>query len=729
MSSRRTHRAIPRISLVLAIVVLSAPLAPVYALSPPTSPVDSQGGVSIQGGGVFTAFDFAAGDAYGSAVAASADFFAVGAPMEDTMGSAAGCVYVYRREWAGWSWDDTLYAPDGAASDNFGCAVSAYGETIAVGASEKAMLTGAVYVFTWTDMGWSLEQKIVPAGTGTNDHVGKDVALYQDTLVIGSWTETAWVYTRSGTTWTLEGTLVDPGAAPGDFFGLHVDLHRNTAIVGADSDAGGGSACVFVRTGSTWAFQQKLVASDRAAGDGFGYDVALSFDTALVGAPFDDDTLSGSGSAYVFTRSGTTWTQTQKLHANTVLADAHYGTVVAVSGHTAIISAPSAGAARGMVCLLIRQAGVWAEPGTALSGANPDDRAGGSAAIFGGRIVVGTPGADIGATDAGAVLAVMGEGVHPPGCARVAGASRYLTAVEASEQQFIAGASTVVIATGENWPDALGGSSLCGAVYGPMLLTPKAALPADVRAEIIRLGASRAYVLGGTAAVSSAVENELVALLGRSDVVRLAGASRYETARAIATEAIRVDSDFDGHVLVATGGDFPDATALAPIAAFNRAPIVLANPSGGALMVPPGTTAASIAGGTSAVSAATEAALVAAYGDPNVTRYAGGNRYETAAIIAQTGIDHGSPGHQLTWEGVGLASGTAFPDALSGGVMLGLSSSVLLLTPPTSLSPATQAKLAANVVEIDNSMRIIGGTAAVSATVEAQAKTAAGITP
>ena len=101
-----------------------------------------------------------------------------------------------------------------------------------------------------------------------------------------------------------------------------------------------GSAYVFTRSGTTWTQQAKLTASDGAADDYFGYSVALSGDTALVGAYWDDVGANyDQGSAYVFTRSGTTWTQQAKLTASDGAAGDHFGHSVALSGDTALVGA------------------------------------------------------------------------------------------------------------------------------------------------------------------------------------------------------------------------------------------------------------------------------------------------------------------------------------------------------------------------------------------------------
>ena len=144
--------------------------------------------------------------------------------------------------------------------------------------------------------------------------------------------------------WTQQQKLTASDAAAGDTFGESVSVSGDTAVVGAhqDNHAGGslaGSAYVFVRTGGVWTQQQKLTALDAASGDLFGVSVSASGDTAVVGADDNDDAGGDSGSAYVFVRSGTVWTQQQKLTASDAAAGDTFGISVSVSGDTAVVGA------------------------------------------------------------------------------------------------------------------------------------------------------------------------------------------------------------------------------------------------------------------------------------------------------------------------------------------------------------------------------------------------------
>jgi putative cell wall-binding protein len=323
------------------------------------------------------------------------------------------------------------------------------------------------------------------------------------------------------------------------------------------------------------------------------------------------------------------------------------------------------------------------------------------------------------ATDVDAMLGDVEE-PPPPDDSPTPGDDRYGTSVGISEKAFPTGLETdpegyktVVIATGVNWPDALGGASLAGALGSPMLLTQPNDLPADVANEVVRLGADRAIIIGGAAAVAAGVEADLAAL-GITEVERIAGATRYQTANLVAARTVGILGDaYDGRALVATGRNFPDALAASPLAAAAGWPLFLSAPTTGldadtqAAIDAADVTDAVILGGTGAVPTTVETQLTSL----GITseRLAGASRYLTAIMIAEYGIAEAG----LGWNGLAIATGRNFPDALAGGVLQGLDGSVILLTPGNTLDLDVADTLEDHRPEI-TLVRFLGGTAAVS---------------
>jgi putative cell wall-binding protein len=300
----------------------------------------------------------------------------------------------------------------------------------------------------------------------------------------------------------------------------------------------------------------------------------------------------------------------------------------------------------------------------------------------------------------------------------IAGTTRYETAVKASQAAFPDGAETVVIATGRNWPDALGGSALAGVLDGPILLVATDSVPDVVSTELTRLGAKRAVIVGGELAVGAPVAGALAA--SNLTVERIAGTSRYQTADLVARRVITELGDaFDGTAFVATGGAYADAVACAPLAAAKGWPLYLAHPTSGITPATKtamqGVTRALVLGGDLAVSESVKATLEADLGAANVTRLAGDSRYATAVAISAYGVEHAG----LSWDRVGIATGQAYPDALAGGVLQGEAGSVMLLTRTASLSPETQSALGTNKAAI-TTVTYFGGDLAVSQAVRTQ---------
>ena len=261
-------------------------------------------------------------------------------------------------------------------------ALSADGSTGLIGGPDDNRGVGAAWVFTRSGSTWTQQgPKLV--GTGAGDVQGSGVALSADgnTALIGGQdyndeAAAAWVYTRAGSTWTQQGSMVVGTGVKGDV-GASVALSAdgNTALIGDPYDNHeAGAAWVFTRSGSTWTQQGKKLAGTGATDAQQGYSVALSGDgsTALIGGPIDND---GAGAAWVFTRSGSTWTQQGKKLAGTGATDAQQGASVALSGDgsTALIGGPDDNEERGAAWVFTRSGSTWTKQGKKLAGTGATD--------------------------------------------------------------------------------------------------------------------------------------------------------------------------------------------------------------------------------------------------------------------------------------------------------------------------------------------------------------------
>lgn len=327
---------------------------------------------------------------------------------------------------------------------------------------------------------------------------------------------------------------------------------------------------------------------------------------------------------------------------------------------------------------------------------------------------IGVVVSDGAATDTEIVTVTVGE--VPLEVTTLAGEDRMATAVDVATEAFPEGAGTVLIATAYDWPDAICGSALAGALDAPILLTRADVLPDVVAEEIARLGATEVIILGGEGAVSAAVADELGELDGVAGVERISGANRYETAAAVVARTIAELGDgWDGTAFVSTGVAFPDALGASPLSAAQGWPIYLVGADAATheaavtAMLDDGVTRAVILGGEGAVASGVETMLADALGAAAVARLSGADRYETAAAVASFGVDEAG----LGWNHLAIATGADFPDALVGGVLQGRSGSVMLLTPSATLAPATREVLDENAPAIAE-VRFLGGYGAVS---------------
>ena len=383
-------------------------------------------------------------DNFGHSVSLSGDTLAVGASYEDSNATGvngsqsdnsarnSGAVYVFTRSGTTWSQQAYLKASNTNAGDLFGHSVSLSGDTLAVGAyyeasgatgvngsqsDNSASESGAVYIFTRSGTTWSQQAYLKASNTGTSDLFGDSVSLSGDTLAVGAIYETSsatgvngsqsdnstarsgavYVFTRSGTNWSQQAYLKASNTGAYDLFGDSVSLSGDTLAVGAageassatgvngsqsdNSEGASGAVYVFTRSGTNWSQQAYLKASNTGTRDYFGDSVSLSGDTLAVGAFIESSSATGvngsqsdnsatrSGAVYIFTRSGTNWSQQAYLKASNTDAGDLFGSSVSLSGDTLAVGAKSESSSA-----------------TGVNGNQKDNGADGSGAVYVRRI-------------------------------------------------------------------------------------------------------------------------------------------------------------------------------------------------------------------------------------------------------------------------------------------------------------------------------------------------------
>ncbi len=372
----------------------------------------------------------------------------------------SGAAYVFTRTNGVWTQQAYLKASNAQGGDSFGYSVAIAGDTLVVGAPSEdgggtgttgdptdngVANSGAAYVFVRKNGAWTEQAYLKASNPDSLDLFGLSVAIFGDTIVVGARNEdgdstgvngpntnaavnsgAAYVFVRKGATWSPQAYLKASNTGPSDAFGSSVAISKDTIVVGAfreDSAATGvdgdgssngandaGAAYVFVRKGTTWSQQAYLKASNTGANDFFGQSVAICGETLIVGAPLEssnangvggdesDDSAPQAGAAYVFVRSGTTWSQQAYLkEANSVAGDG-FGGAVAIAGDIVAVTAPFAvggvGTPQGTggVSILARTGTTWAPIGNPLVAQNGEsgDALGESVGISGDTIVAGS---------------------------------------------------------------------------------------------------------------------------------------------------------------------------------------------------------------------------------------------------------------------------------------------------------------------------------------------------
>lgn len=414
-----------------------------------------------------------ASDYFGRSIAVSENTVVIGAPGEDSSGTgqgdnssnSAGAAYVFVYNGTTWSQQAYLKASNAGADDKFGTSVALSGDTIVVGANwEDSSATGvnsgstgeadnsspnsgAAYVFVRSGAAWIQQAYLKASNTGEANGFGSSISISGDTVIIGAGGESngsgaAYIFVRNEIgVWSQQAYLKASNAESGDNFG-RVGISGDTAVVGApqeDSNAVGvdgnennnsasfsGAAYVFVRSGTSWIQQAYLKPTNTGAQDIFGFDVAISGNTIVVGAPQEGSNATGingngsnnssfwSGAAYIFTcDENGAWSQQAYLKASNTSPYCNFGVSVAVSGNTAVVGAinePSSatgingdqtnnGTYSGAAYVFTRSGSTWSQQAyLKASNTSVGEEFGWRVAISKNTIVVGDDGEDSNAT-------------------------------------------------------------------------------------------------------------------------------------------------------------------------------------------------------------------------------------------------------------------------------------------------------------------------------------------
>ncbi len=379
---------------------------------------------------------------FGNAVSIDGDYLVVGAELQNF---ATGAAYLFFYNGTDWVQQVKLTASDGQEDDLFGCSVSISGDYIVVGADldDNGIYpdSGSVYIF-WRNQGspdnWGQLTKIVVSNLNDYYKFGGSVSLDGDNLIVGAigdpafgiFSGAAYIFDRNlggSNNWGQQVKLLPSDGYTYDVFGNSVSISGDYAVVGAcrDDDNGtdSGSAYIFHRDQGgpdNWGELTKLAPADGEAYEWFGSSVSIDFPYTVIGADYDDDNGSWSGSAYIFYHTGLAWMEQAKLLADDGADNDLFGYSVSISGSYATVGADSdddMGSDSGSAYVFFKDAGGvnnWGqhEKLTASDGLS-GDWFGNAVAIDGERIISGAPRSDGNGTNSGSAYIYMPTALTP----------------------------------------------------------------------------------------------------------------------------------------------------------------------------------------------------------------------------------------------------------------------------------------------------------------------------
>ncbi len=379
-------------------------------------------------GELLLASDGAEHDEFGKSVSISGDYAVVGALANDENGSNSGSAYIFYYDGDNWYQQAKLTASDGTDLDIFGKSVSMSGDYVVIGATgndDNGYNSGSAYIFSRSGTIWTEQAKLNASDGATENSFGYSVSISGDYAVIGAMGNdengthagAAYIFHRSGTIWSQQAKLLASDGVAHDIFGKSVAIFGDYAIISAGSVNSNGFCYIYKRSGTDWSQQAKLLASDGASQDLFGYSVSINDDYAVIGACGDDDNGSYSGSTYIFSRSGTIWTEQAKLTASDGATDNYFGYSVSISGDYIVIGAYSDddnGISSGSAYIFNRSGTIWTEQTKLLA---PDgaayDRFGRSVSMSGNVVIIGADGNDDNGFNSGSAYVFQNDGLFP----------------------------------------------------------------------------------------------------------------------------------------------------------------------------------------------------------------------------------------------------------------------------------------------------------------------------
>ena len=298
---------------------------------------------------VLTSHEAEAGDNFGFSIALSGKFLAVGAPFSTVHGVQTGAVYIFERNIDGhWTESAILSPPHGHAFDLVGYSIAIDGERIIIGAFQAGdEHQGAAFVYERDGFAWRLDAALQADDGVRAARFGSSVAILGNRVLIGAPSDShlapaagsAYVFERDARGWHQKFKLMAEDAARADFFGSSVALSQNTAAVGAPYKMNGagsavGAVYVFREMGAGWERQRKIVPPDAASGDAFGISISLLDNVLAIGSPRNDD----AGSIYVYQQEEDEWRQLRKLQQSESLQNNEYGLAVMLSDDGSVVA-------------------------------------------------------------------------------------------------------------------------------------------------------------------------------------------------------------------------------------------------------------------------------------------------------------------------------------------------------------------------------------------------------